>query len=80
MEGYRCCDCGHLFIYPKEVRENVGFAEHPHWETEYLCPKCKSGFIEEAELPDTDEFEEQARAEAEDRDMQAMYDYYYGIY
>lgn len=80
MNGYKCCDCGHLFIYPKESRENVGFKENPYWEIEYLCPKCRSGFIEDAELPDTEEFEEQRRDEEEVREMDAMYEYYYGMY
>lgn len=80
MRGYVCGDCGHLFIYPKEVTGNVGFREHPRWETEYLCPNCKSGDIEEAELPDTDEFREQAAYEEERSYAEAMYEYYYGGY
>ena len=79
MTGYVCCDCGHKFIYPKESRENVGFRENPYWEIEYLCPKCRSGCIENAELPDTEEFREQAEFEEDMREAEAMYEYYYGI-
>lgn len=77
MKGFKCNSCGHQFIYPKESRENVGFKENPYWETEYLCPKCKCGDIEEAELVETEELLEQERDEWERREMEAMYEFYY---
>lgn len=78
MRGYRCDSCGHQFIYPKEVNSNVGFREHPHWEVECLCPRCRSGSIEEAELEETEELLEEMQYESEMREAEAMYEYYYG--
>lgn len=37
---YKCNHCGAKFFSPSYTRENVGFAEQPHWENEYYCPHC----------------------------------------
>ena len=76
ISGFKCWDCGHKFIYPIERQENLGFRENPYWETEYLCPKCKSGDIEDVELEETPEIKEQRQREAEMREDEARYEYY----
>ena len=76
IKGFICEDCGHKFIYPKEVTENLGFAENPYWETEYLCPKCKSECIDEAEIemtPEVIEQEESRRQMIEDEERYISY-------
>ena len=77
MRGYRCCSCGNQFIYPKEVDSNVGFRENPHWEVESLCPRCRSGNIEEAELEETEDLMEEMRYEMDMREAEAMWEYYH---
>lgn len=78
IKGYKCNHCGREFVYPREVNSNVGFREHPHWEVECLCPHCRSGNIEEAELEETEDLIEEMQYEYEMREAQARWDYYYG--
>ncbi len=47
---FRCCNCGKLFDWPREVQESRGeYWGVPCYETNYLSPCCGTEEFEEIE-------------------------------